>query len=662
MFGFFRKMNQSGKGNKQAARDINEQNIYISSYQQQSIDWDSYNNLCRELITENLYGELGYTLENTYISTEGIGIKLDFVQDEIMKTSNLDYVEYKTDDTLKYLTVLDYFKIRNKVLFLEGNYGTGKTSTLKMLTSKKLGPTGSYQPILVFLNQLIYHNESFEVLLNRYLQAEINVKLSSIREQVVLLFDEFDEVKMQSIETKKQLFREIIGLTRYKNISIVFVTRKACLLQELHDLSDYQTFEILDYTDRDIQKWLNKWNEIHPCTKISIDSLKQRKLFELCHSKLLLYKIIKIYESELKIGSTFSDETIFRYLILSSTGERYSKNNYNLTDFNDRTPLELKFRAYIFYRKSPHLTNSHKWINMEMLNMDNANELYRENDLRIKFKNKEPIKKEDMYKHFYIIKGGSSDFSFKFSYDTFQAFLCAEFILYSLEYHSENWHYCVKRIVRSKVELLLFYYFLDKLFAGYSKDKLIIFLGLSLNECNRFSDTDYYMIFIIIYNLLFNFLYRKNMITISEKEESLSSLDLLFDHYFFSDTVLKDNYRYMNIVYNSEDFIRLRTYYFQNLKIECGILKNSSEYNLYLTFEDSKFNDVIFENIMFNCSSQFNNVQFVNCRFVECVFETSADTGSINFEDTSFVNVYICIQEKYELFNNCQCSFLWKNW
>lgn len=289
----------------------------------------SLSELQRKLADENIYGNKRHQLWKMFVSYS-VSVRIgeeDFYYDDVMEA----------------LTDITEASSENMFLML-GDYGVGKSSTLKMLASIYNNGKFIYislKDVLIFSNNIM---DGIYDYCSRAYQLRFN--FSDLNSELILLLDGFDELQRYYADKEEdlRLFMQIYKLTEYPFVKVILSSRGTAFLSN-QKLLNYSSVYLNDFDDGQIEEWICKWKDVNPDTeiKISLDGLKERNLLEICRNKLILYMVARIYNDELlesrqytkaHIYKSFYDWTIAGKFIEDS---EYKNSNYQSAgEYNDK--------------------------------------------------------------------------------------------------------------------------------------------------------------------------------------------------------------------------------------------------------------------------------------------------------------------------------------
>lgn len=209
------------------------------------------------------------------------------------------------NDTVRFENMIDAYiqschSTEHKLFLLLGDYGVGKSSSLKMLASKY--NDGSF--VYISLKDVLIFSDNIRDGIIDYCQRKhkFYFDFALLQQEIVFLLDGFDELQRVRNGTSEEemLFRQIAALTQYDYVKVILSSRSTAFISSPH-LLNYPTIYINDFDNPQIETWIKKWkivNQHEPVT-ISLSGLKERNLLQICRNKLILYMVARIYNDEL---------------------------------------------------------------------------------------------------------------------------------------------------------------------------------------------------------------------------------------------------------------------------------------------------------------------------------------------------------------------------
>lgn len=201
----------------------------------------------------------------------------------------------------------------HKMFLLLGDYGVGKSTSLKMLASKY--NNGSF--LYISLKDVLIFSDNIRDGILDYCQRkyQFSFHFSALQGDLVLLLDGFDElqrVRNDSAEEEK-LFRQINALTQYDHVKVILSSRSTAFINS-PQLLNVPTIYMGDFDDSQIDEWIGNWKIINPSERITITlaGLKERNLLEICRNKLILYMVARVYNDELLEARQYTKAYVYK--------------------------------------------------------------------------------------------------------------------------------------------------------------------------------------------------------------------------------------------------------------------------------------------------------------------------------------------------------------
>lgn len=252
----------------------------------------------KKLAEECIYGNKDHKLQKMFVSYSVSG--------------RIGEEDVYYDDVIKALMDITEF-CSEKIFLMLGDYGVGKSSTLKMLASVYNNGKFLYislKDVLIFSKNIL---EGIYDYCNRVYQ--FNFDFSELNSEIVLLLDGFDELQRYHSDKEEdlRLFMQICKLTEYPFVKVVLSSRGTAFINN-QKLLKYSTIYLNDFNDIQIEEWICRWKDVN-CgidIKISLDGLKERNLLEICRNKLILYMVARIYNDELLESRQYTKAYIYK--------------------------------------------------------------------------------------------------------------------------------------------------------------------------------------------------------------------------------------------------------------------------------------------------------------------------------------------------------------
>lgn len=258
----------------------------------------SLSDIQRKLADENIYGNKRHQLQKMFVSYS-VSVRIG-------------EEDFYYDDVIEALTEITKASSENMFLML-GDYGVGKSSTLKMLASIYNNGKFLYislKDVLIFSNNIMDGIYDF---CDRTYQLRFN--FSDLNSKLILLLDGFDELQRYHADKEEdlRLFMQICKLTEYPFVKVILSSRGTAFLSN-QKLLNYSSVYLNDFNDEQIKEWICKWKDVNPDMeiKISLEGLKERNLLEICRNKLILYMVARIYNDELLESRQYTKAYIYK--------------------------------------------------------------------------------------------------------------------------------------------------------------------------------------------------------------------------------------------------------------------------------------------------------------------------------------------------------------
>ena len=201
----------------------------------------------------------------------------------------------------------------HKMFLLLGDYGVGKSSSLKMLASKY--NDGSF--LYISLKDILVFSENIRDGILDYCQRKYQFifDFSALEGDLVLLLDGFDELQRARNDSaeEEKLFRQIRALTQYDYVKLILSSRSTAFINSPH-LLNLPTIYMSDFDDSHIAAWIDNWKKINQGEEITITlaGLKERNLLEICRNKLIMYMVARVYNDELLEARQYTKAYVYK--------------------------------------------------------------------------------------------------------------------------------------------------------------------------------------------------------------------------------------------------------------------------------------------------------------------------------------------------------------
>lgn len=200
----------------------------------------------------------------------------------------------------------------HSMFLLLGDYGVGKSSSLKMLASKY--NDGSF--VYISLKDVLLFSDNIRDGIIDYCRRKhkFSFDYTALQSTLVLLLDGFDELQRRSNGSEEErLFTQIKSLTQYDHIKVILSSRSTAFITSPH-LLNFPTIYINDYDDEQVDTWIENWKRINQdkSIAISVEGLRERNLLDICRNKLILYMVARIYNDELMEARAYTKAYVYK--------------------------------------------------------------------------------------------------------------------------------------------------------------------------------------------------------------------------------------------------------------------------------------------------------------------------------------------------------------
>lgn len=615
------------------------------------------------LYQEAIYGNPAHTLEKLFVPYA------------------ITY-QYK-DQREEYSSCWDFFDNYNyfgdnRLLLMLGDYGAGKSSTLKMIVGRQK-ENFLYIPLI---DVLTYANDIksgiCEYCKRKYnLPFRLDEKEHDVR--YVLLLDGFDELQQLSEDKELLYFKQIKGLTDYNNLSIVLSSRSTTYIKRVN-ITIYPQVYLNDFTEKQVNEWIKKWQLVneHKNVKITLEGLRERKLISVASNKLILYMTARIFEDELSEVKPYSKAHIYKLFIdWTISGKFKEDNTAQITDPKEYKKYRMVLRDIAFIMTSK---------NADIIKYDELKEYIQD------FQNEEvdallfEVQVHLFRQHFFTLEKNRQDY-ISFSHKSFRQYLVAEKIYdYYADFikHGEgNYAIWFQLGNYKQLEIETFEFLKDYLVCMNDKS-LEKINKLSLGKTSLFMDSDQFMKLFLknqnkqIFNLSNSYKRSVVLATLSAVVNAISAHELFIrkkkylqinpdnifkvcNHHVMSlGKLYLRNYSVFthftkHIEFKDYETVNLRYHFMQGVYValQSCLISNAflcvfetmkiylSDTNIrhseisdcifkngvmrcvtfsYCSFTNVCFENITFKNVLFGISDKVD-VIFINCKFEECYFE-----------------------------------------
>lgn len=228
------------------------------------------------------------------------------------------------DETLK----------ENRIVVILNEFGMGKSSLCKMyasiLADRYLKDASGREsvPLYIKLADFFTSDTGEEQLLKSYIEKTSRFSPEKdflLNRSFCFLADGFDEADSYSEKEIDSNLKKLKNLSTYNDSKIVITARSGVFAhfssvdrERLLEAPNSVCTKIEDFSEREIEVWLNNWHRRLGQEEISYSDLQNRELDQLAKNPLLLYMVANIYEDleekkeykQAYVCSRFIDKTI----------------------------------------------------------------------------------------------------------------------------------------------------------------------------------------------------------------------------------------------------------------------------------------------------------------------------------------------------------------
>ena len=364
-------------------------------------------------------------------------------------------------EMLTKLSMLDFPGHLSEPILLFGEFGSGKSSLLKMFAGELARDENAPCPIYIPLSEiLIYSTSSLIDALKKYLKFKyhINDLDESISNRFLFwLFDGFDELNLYNKEDETWIIDRYLELGQIaKSNRVIVSSRPIMFLGNLDNIPlSTPRINIEPFSDNLIKSWILYWKKLPKYEKsvISLKGLRKRELIDVARNPMILFMIATMFDKELSEERPYLRSEIYKYFIDSTEKGKYIKDKD--VKYKKRTPSNyreiLQEIAFLIFRYS-----SSGFISKEEL----TKRLPETNTVE-KVINNQKIRSILVGHFFQEITGNDKRKYVEFSHQSFREYLVVEKFLQMLihatekNYDAHAWHkLCCKMLTSTKMGFL----------------------------------------------------------------------------------------------------------------------------------------------------------------------------------------------------------------
>ena len=626
----------------------------------------------KKLGEENIYGNKRHLLRKMFVSYSASGI--------------IGEEKFYYEDVIKAL--LEITELYSEKFFLMlGDYGVGKSSTLKMLASVYNNGRFLYislKDVLIFSNNIM---EGIYDYCSRAYQLSFN--FSELSSELILLLDGFDELQRYHSDKEEdlRLFMQIYKLTEYPFVKVILSSRGTAFLYS-QKLLNYSSVYLNDFNDGQIKEWICKWKDVNSSIeiKISLDGLIERNLLEICRNKLILYMVARIYNDELLESRQYTKAYIYKsFYDWTIAGKFIEDSEYKSSNYQSAGKYDDKAYRHILQDIALVITQyaSNELVEFQILK-EQIQAFQREEIVQELFE----INKHLFTRHFFSAKYENQKFFIEFAHKSLREYLYAEKLFEFIKkvayennidigewiqfgrnkrLSSESFDFLKELLMEMPVDILvkvdneMYNLSLVLLIANGRYKKFVTENNVMQGKAIMNITESFYrsLILSVIAGIINSICYDLVLEIAPEKEESIRQISCdkvykICDYYMDKRTRYIDMYplflqfvKYINIHDEEITYINYINMEVKRLQIHNSVIQSGviQEVQSELTdvcnvhFISTQINDIIFKNgTIKTCSFMYcnlKNITFSNVHFCNVRFDILINAG-IKFEACTF--------------------------
>lgn len=237
-------------------------------------------------------------------------------------------------------------------LVLFGDYGSGKSSLLKVLASELSADDLTPTPIFVPLKEAVLRShQSLRESLVAYVETHLGARLGNedwLERPKIWILDGFDELSIRFQEEHNLLLRlmEDIGqLSLIRTNLVILSSRQMLFLKGQRQLpKQSRIFRVEGFGSKQVETWVGRWRALpqHTGTILSVEQLELRRMRNEAGNPLVLYMLARLIDTELAEQRPYLRAEIFRAFITSTSGGRFEPKSEP-----EHQPVKEKFEEIL---------------------------------------------------------------------------------------------------------------------------------------------------------------------------------------------------------------------------------------------------------------------------------------------------------------------------
>lgn len=233
------------------------------------------------------------------------------------------------------IQILSDYEYGDKPALLFGEFGSGKSSLLKMFAAKLAHSDATLYPVYIPLGEiLIYSTSSLIDAIKKYLGVKYNIHdfdESISNRPLCWLLDGFDELNLYSEDDKWIIdrYREIEQIATKKNNRVIVSSRPILFLGNLDNIPRHTPrIDIASFSDDKIATWISLWKKLpkYKNSQLSLEGLKKRYLIDVARNPMILFMVATMFDQELREERSYLRSEIYQFFIDSTEKGKHVKD------------------------------------------------------------------------------------------------------------------------------------------------------------------------------------------------------------------------------------------------------------------------------------------------------------------------------------------------